>query len=380
MKIIEKIDFNDELFHYVDKQRQGLIYKNDDSTRFLKVYYEKNKLKKLYYTEEQAAGTQELFRVKKLCSNDIEVMFKCCINEKVYIDGVLYDNYDVDYKRNYDILGNLLVEKIIIYSPEGKQLLRFRKNNDEDTLFLDNDSVTHTFKTDNLYHFESLSNDLVQEFINLNKSQTIQNKQVSTKSKIKAEPLDDTIYNIPDQVFIYDRAYQIDTKNFDTISYINNQDGLHKFDIKIDRVNNRIGEIVFIDYNQKSNISSCYPIKRIVRISPQSDNTIKGVYTTRDKENLIINNEKYQNTKTNGKGILDLDNRKLNCELEITLDKGKIQLYNSQLAHSFTDKSGENNYYLTSVNYAYFESILYFSHSIIDNLEQKIFKKEMNGD
>lgn len=385
MKTREILEFDGKEFYLQKKTGKKRIYQAVGTNPIeLQLSYENGILKCINVTEINSATPIKNIKIRTNSKNNIEVSVEYKENELVEIDDNRLQNAHVNYKKVYNEIGRLIEEKLSIVSSKKQPDLMLKRLLAEKDQYINNKKIVMTVNTEKLELFEDYSDQLIKEFLELKLSKETKIRIIKEEKEEEIiEPTINIPYVVPSSLYIYDRIYNLESVNGIHLTYINKEDGVYSLEVKLDSLNQKVKEVVFTETKPKllteknakklmSSPANRYERGSIVRLIPLEDGNIKGLYTSR-KEDIRINGQVEEKTKTNGEGICLTESKNVKTELEITLKSGKLKVYSMAISYNFENE--ENRYYIVSKSYSKFHSLLGMSPYILNAIEDKIWVK-----
>ena len=195
-------------------------------------------------------------------------------------------------------------------------------------------------------------------------------KKTSTIAKLKQEEKN---LVIAEELFIYDRNYNLVARDDRTLYYENHQDGITNLEIKMDP-NKYLTSINFVIENETP-FRTGKNLLQIIR------NDLGGVtvrFTNRKKSSLRISGDTfkdYDDAKFKYETVYDQESNVVYNNVEVVADNDEYSLtYHPSLSNIFIDENG-NAYRINGQDFCLLDSISSFAPGIFENVEKTLTKK-----
>lgn len=372
----KELMFAKKKFEFKEKVGKKLIYQTqEDNDITLEIYKIDNIIRKIYWIEEQEIHKK--IQLKITNKNELEVSVRYKNLETVVIDQEAHHNIRVLYNATYHQDGNLKEKGISLCSKKKVPSQYLNK-----VLGVESNQFYHKkeiieIETEYLKNFETDCDKIVEAFRNYSRDEQPKKSPITEKSTVSQEEsardiIISTVIKL-EQIYIYDRIYELEEYSHHRLTYTNEQDDLQKLEIKLNDTQQKITELTFTSFYQEKKKGKFKEGTRI-KLIPISDHEVKGLLSINKKETLKINNNETDKVKISGSANYDYQTNLLETNLNIKLKNGNLKICSTPIVFRFKNEQGE--YVVESMSYINFCSLLRMSPFMMNHLEEKLWQKK----
>ena len=380
---LEQIYLIDKNFKFVQRTKDKFIYKYED-----KELEQLNILELLFSEEEQRIKKIDIYTFSGL--EPIETMHIIRGTDNItevdyYPNG--YENITIDkisqpysisvYLEFSELDGNNYQEykEIELVKKGHKKHKVLSQIPLEENYYITKDSRIHYISSNSISKLKRLTEFLVPSIKEIEKRlfnpesiESLENEDDNDQAIL--EPIDGTY---PEQMYIYDRNYNLLGKKSGAIVYQNTEDEIKELEIYFTDDKSKLKEVRLIDYSDSYLEGIKVKSKRrIIRFLVTKDNKINVTLCNRRKEPMIINSHTIDRNNIAARAIISQSNEIEKLEVKIQNQLGTFNLTKSPTKNmEFIDKNNVS-YLISSNSFEQFRMFIRYVPFILGALENKL--------
>lgn len=381
---LEMIKLMDKTFKFVQTRNEKLIYQNIDkdveeiNILELEICEKEKRIKKIDIFTIQDEEISESIHISRGIDGITEVDYFPVGEEYVSVDGNK-KLYNINIYKTYSEQNNSYPElDVIELIRKGHKKHKFlTKIAFNETNYLTKNNNSHEIKSQSINKFKRLTEFLTPSIIEIEKA-FFDNKHeiLIADTDILEEPIIETTNEYPTSLFIYDRDYDLVGIRNNALIYHSIEDGYIELEVYLNDEKEKVKEIRFINYENIDIEGIETTAKRkIIRIVPTCDNSIKASLVNRKKESILLDGHTIEKVMLKADGIVNQDDKKIEIEemnLEVRTRAGNFNFKKSPRERiNFTDESGRD-YVVVSNSYLQFRQLIMLGSNIIKKLENRL--------